>query len=207
MNEVKFAGNTKEFEKLKTEIDRKYKNLNTERLRFLDQHIFPSMANLVKFFEYLAKYPELRQVFEEDMKELFGYITEPEKKTFTKEQETKDEEGNIKKIDIPYFTVYCQENGYNNIMRRFLESVLTWDLMKDPNNFRLGLIKDIQYNIFQVTASLAMRDFSGDFGVEHIINNDIGRAVSWSALFGSRYRNSDQAKQDKSKLPKRPILF
>ena len=203
-NNIKQEGNIEAYEKLQNVIQNKYKNLNVERLRFLDQHIFPSMANLIFFFEHLVKYPELREVFETDLKELFGYITELDKKTYTKEQENSD--GKIEKV--PYCTIYCQENGYNNIIRRFMLSLLYWDIYKDPNNFRLGLIRDIQYVIFQYMSTIASREFGGDLGgADHVINDDIGRAVSWTTLFGSRYSKSEHANQDKSKRPKRPILF
>lgn len=203
-NKIKEEGRIEEYGKLQNEIQNKYKNLNTERLRFLDQNIFRSMANLIVFFEHLAKYPELRHAFETDVKELFGYITELDKKTYTKEQENSD--GKIEKV--PYFTIYCQENGYNNIIRRFMRSLLSWDIYNDPNNFRLGLMRDIQYVIFQYMSTIASIEFGGDIGgADHIINDDIGRAVSWTTLFGSRYSKSDQAKNDKIQKPKRPILF
>ena len=203
-NNIIQEGRIEEYEKLQNEIQNNYKNLNVERLRFLDQYIFRSMANLIVFFEHLAKYPELRDVFETDIKELFGYITELDKKTYTKEQENSD--GKIEKV--PYFTIYCQENGYNNIIRRFMRALLHWDIENDPNNFRLGLIRDIQYVIFQHMSTIASREFGGDIGgADHIINDDIGRAVSWTTLFSSRYCKSEHANEDKSKRPKRPILF
>jgi hypothetical protein len=203
-NKLKKDGKIEEYEKLHNDIQNKYKSLNTERLRFLNQYIFRSMANLIVFFEHLAKYSELRDAFETDLKELFGYITELDKKTYTKEQKNSD--GKIEKVS--YFTIWCNENGYNNIIRRFMRSLLHWDIEKDPNNFRLGLMRDIQYVIFQYMSIIASREFGGDIGgADHIINDDIGRAVSWTTLFGSRYSKSDQANKDKSKKPKRPILF
>jgi len=72
MNDIKEAGEIEKFEKRKKEIEKKYKNLNTERLRFLDQHIFRSMANLTFFFEYLAKYPILLDIYEDHVMELLG---------------------------------------------------------------------------------------------------------------------------------------
>jgi hypothetical protein len=201
---IKESGEIVEYENFWNEIQSKYKNLNTERLRFLDQYVFQSMANLIVFFEHLAQYPELRNAFETDLKELFGYITELDKKTYVREQ--KNSYGEIEKV--PYFTIYCQGNGYNNIIRRFILSLLYWDNYNHPNNFRLGLIRDIQYVIFQYMSTLASTEFGGDIGgADHIINDDFGRAVSWTTLFGSRYSKSKEAEKDKTKKPKRPILF
>jgi hypothetical protein len=57
-------------------------------------------------------------------------------------------------------------------------------------------------------STIASREFGGDIGgADHIINDDIGRAVSWTTLFGSRYSKSKEAEKDKTKKPKRPILF
>ena len=40
----------------------------------LDKHIFRSMANLLLFFKYLENHPELREIYEEYVKELLGFI-------------------------------------------------------------------------------------------------------------------------------------
>jgi hypothetical protein len=168
------------------ELNKTKGNLRKRKSEVLDGHIFPSMANLVLFFEYLAKSPELRNVFEDDLKELFGYIKTP------RDRKKEDE---------------SEYNERNNILRRLIQSLFTWDMQNDPNNFRLGLIDDIQYDILRIIVGLALRDFSGDFGVNNIVDTHMGQAVSWAKLYGSRYYKSDQAKKDKEKIPRRPILF
>ena len=50
------------------------RNLDRKKRYVLDKFIFQSMANMIFFFEYLKKYPDLREVFEDDIKELFGFI-------------------------------------------------------------------------------------------------------------------------------------
>ena len=47
--------------------------LRQDKKRLLDNVIFPSMANLVVFFENLSENQELRELFEDDVKELLGF--------------------------------------------------------------------------------------------------------------------------------------
>lgn len=46
--------------------------LDKEKVAVLDKYIFPSMANLRFFFKSIAAYPQLREVFEDDIKDLLG---------------------------------------------------------------------------------------------------------------------------------------
>lgn len=46
--------------------------LDKEKVKVLDKLIFPSMANLSYFFRCLTIYPQLREVFEDDVKDLLG---------------------------------------------------------------------------------------------------------------------------------------
>lgn len=165
-------------------------NLRKRKSDVLDGHIFPSMANLILFFEYLAKYPELRNVFEDDTKELFGYIrVKPDKK-----------KGELSK----YNAEYTQRHA---ILRRLIGSMLTWDIRNDPNNFRLGLVGDLQYEIFRIIYGMATIEFAGDFSVKDIVGNHMGQAVSWAKLYGTRYHKSENAKRDENESSNRSIQF
>lgn len=70
-------------EKLKTEADLPGNKLSKNdlceirandknKVKVLDNHIFRSMANLVYFFEFINKHPELEGVFDDDVEDLFG---------------------------------------------------------------------------------------------------------------------------------------
>ena len=49
------------------------RNNDSKKVRRLNDYIFPSMANLIAFFEYMKNNPELQKDFEEDIQELlFG---------------------------------------------------------------------------------------------------------------------------------------
>lgn len=56
-----------------TETDRRQiANNDDTKLSVLDKYIFPSMANLIYFFEFLNNNPQLIEKFDEDIVDLFG---------------------------------------------------------------------------------------------------------------------------------------
>jgi hypothetical protein len=50
----------------------KRQKLKTNKVRLLNDIVFPAMANLTYFFECIANHPELQSIFEDDLKDLFG---------------------------------------------------------------------------------------------------------------------------------------
>ena len=125
--------NVEYIEKLKKEFEDKYKNRRTEKLRFLDQYIFPSMANLVVFFEYLAKHPEIIDLFEDDIMELLG-------------------------ID----QAHSNESPNNFIFDRFLNAIIRSSVTRKVT-VKLYLLKCMQYIIYQELidlSGLVLRDQS-----------------------------------------------
>lgn len=185
IDEKKRAG--EDITKLKKAFDRKYKNLGTQKTRLLDSVIFRSMANLIVFFEYLVKYPELRDGFEDDIKELFGYIKGPWYET----DKFKEEPGKT-----------------YGITTRLINSLLTWDWEKDPNNFRLNIIADLQKILSRQITSLAFQDLNLSVSqVNSIVNSDMARAEAWTKLYASRYTKSKEAEIDRTEVPHRPVSF
>ena len=177
-------------ETIPDEIEKNDSSLKKRKVEILDNHIFPSMANLVIFFEYVVKNPEIRELFEDDIKELFGYI---------KEQSIE------KKDHLPKPQYHDKTN---NIIMRFLRSLLYGDFFnRDPNNFRLGLMSDIQYLIFENVVHLTNKEFGPNSEVKKIVINHMEQAVAWTGLYSSRYFKSREGKEDSEKEPHRPIKF
>lgn len=177
-----FINNRIEFNEILRSKDRSRfseedKNFDTrirqDKKRLLDNIIFPSMANLLIFFKYMSDKNELRDLFEEDIKELF---------------------------DIKY-----------NVIGKFLDALLAWDMDKDPNNFRLDLIKEIQQTIFdKVAISITNNiiDKEKPTIIGQTIDNDMRRALSWTELLADRYiYDSTKWGIDRIKKSKRPIQF
>lgn len=188
--------------KKRNELSAKEDNLGTklrqDKKRLLDNVIFPSMANLVVFFEYLKDNDELRELYEDDIKELFGYIREP--------------------LDIAQENV-SQYNERHYVIRRLLDSLLTWNIEKYPNNFRLDLLSALQRIIFDnITLIFQAIDRSNEntdpdnknkmnmAGLVFMTESDIRRALYWLEFLGSRYLVSEYEKDENSK-PSRPIQF
>jgi hypothetical protein len=135
------------------------------------------MANLIIFFDNLAEHPELRDIYEDDVKELLGFIDQ-----------------NAKKYE-------------DNIITRLLQSILKWDTNSDPNNFRLELISSIQNVLYHKITDLTLTDKNlGDSITSGIVGPDVGRALLFARMFSSRYAYSLK-KKDQAKEPNRPINF
>jgi hypothetical protein len=67
------AYQNKKGQKLSEEEDRERNDFHRMKNHWLNEVVFPSMANLTVFFEYVAKHEELQQVFDKDIEELlFG---------------------------------------------------------------------------------------------------------------------------------------
>jgi hypothetical protein len=54
------------------ELKESRRYLDKEKVRILNDYIFPSMATLLFFFKCVANYPELQSIFENDIKDLLG---------------------------------------------------------------------------------------------------------------------------------------
>jgi hypothetical protein len=182
--------------KLTEEVKKKEHDLVMERNRlqrmkdhWLDKCIFPSMANLTVFFESLGESEELRQVFEEDLRELL----------LGRKVIGIDKETNKKKYGPMVF-------------QRFMRSLLTWNWKGDNtertekenlaniNNFRLVLIHIIEYILFQHMTSIILYTSSNSAIVSKKITEDLTNVFEWSDLLA---RNVDTTLE----VPSRPVKF
>ena len=162
----------------KQKLNKIKRNLDRRKVDVLDNYIFRSMANLIVFFDNLAQYPELRNIYEEDIKELLGFIGQ-----------------NSKKYE-------------DNIVTRLLQSILTWDTNREPINFRLELMSSIQNVIYHKILNLTLMDENlGESVTNTIVNPDVGRALIWCRMFSAKYRQSDKKREDQAREPNRPINF
>jgi hypothetical protein len=162
----------------KLELNKIKRNLDRRKVDVLDKHIFRSMANLIVFFDELAEHPELSELYEEDVKELLGFIGQ-----------------NAKKYE-------------DNIVTRLLQSILSWDTSREPINFRLELMSSIQNVLFHKITNLTLMDENlGESITNMIVNPDVGRALIWCRMFSAKYRQSEKKREDQAREPNRPIKF
>lgn len=135
------------------------------------------MANLVVFFKYMAEDPQVREVFEEDLKELLGFIG----------KNTKYEDNIITKL-LKSILEWDINREPNNFRFELISS-----------------IQNIIYH--KLTYLTLMDKNLGDSITNTIVSPDVGRALVWSRMFSARYKNSDNKKEDQTKEPKRPVNF
>ena len=149
--------------------------LQRRKVDVLDKHIFRSMANLVLFFKYLEDHPELREIYEEDVKELLGFIG----------KNAKYEDNTITRL-LQSMLKWNINSDPNNFRLELISS-----------------IQNVIYN--KILVLTLMEENLGESITNTIVNPDVGRALIWSRMFSARYKNSEKKKEDQTKEPNRPI--
>ena len=160
-------------EKMRSRFSPEEKNfddkLRQDKKRLLDNVIFPSMANLVIFFEYIAENKELRELFEDDVKELLGF----------KGQSAKYEDNIITRL-LQSILKWDSNNDPNNFRLELISS-----------------IQNVLFN--KIIPLSLMDNKLGDSMTNGIVAPDVGRALLWARNFSSRYvyssKKNDQTEE------------
>lgn len=135
---------------------KKERNLRRMKTHYLDKHVFPSMANIVFFFDAISMYPELQDEFELSIKDLLG----------------------IRRISP-------RANNYAYVFQTLIHSIIYTKKGYNDSNFRLRLILELQKIIRQRILSLTVGTFGNDNVARHV-NEDIDRAEAWTELVASK---------------------
>ena len=129
------------------------------------------MANLIVFFENLSENQELRELFEDDVKELLGF----------KGQDAKYEDNIITRL-IQSILKWNTNNDPNNFRLELISSI---------QNILVDKI---------ISLSL-MDNNLGDSMTNGIVSPDVGRALLWARNFSARYvyssKKDEQSKEPK----------
>jgi hypothetical protein len=128
------------------------RNLDRIKVHVLDKYIFPSMANLTVFLEYIAKNEELRRVFEDDLKELF--FGKPDEK--------------------PNANIVFQRFIQSAI-------TWNWKNKENANDFRLALIYCLEHILFQYLTSIGLYLIDPTIA-NSVVSQDLSRVVMWTKL-------------------------
>ena len=156
------------------------KNKGRMRNYYLNKYIFPSMANLITFFEFIRDSPELQEDFKDELEELLtGWNRDDKSKT-------------------PAFARLV--NGatswdYKNDRFNFRLSLLYW--MQEAIRLKLPSF-----------AKHDFQKHAGQFGwsiSEKMVGEDMERAISWAGFFAGTALNPETEKEwgDYD----RPLLF
>ncbi len=162
---------------------------NKNKVKVLNNHIFRSMENLIYFFEFINKHPELEGIFDEDVEDLFGFRG-----------------SHVKRHKI--------DDGKYLIFLRFLDAVLSYDgndiivEERDGKTFSERRVKksklekkfDVSRNIrLQLIAAVtdaalqSIQNIAGEnegqspsmahFKIHKIIGQDLERASIWKDYY------------------------
>ena len=136
--------------------------LDKEKVELLNNHIFLSMANLVFFFVSVSRYPELKEIFENDIKDLLGVRLE------------KPEEYN------------SQENSYGFAFTELIQNILipgygfSSQVRVCRKDFRLRLVHILQDTVKSIV-ELALVDIKNT-STYRIVMNDFERTMAWTKM-------------------------
>ena len=171
----------------------KRQRLKTNKVRLLNDIVFPAMANLTYFFECIANHPELQSIFEDDLKDLFGirhnyeYDLKKNDPLLADESIRKSQE---ERKYIQNLKIMGKNPKRGFMFERLISAALTWELdgeqteKKDTKNFRLILLRILQNICYFRVQRLLLYDFTTE--TASIVDNDIGRARAWINLYASR---------------------
>jgi len=141
--------------------------LDKEKVELLNNHIFLSMANLVFFFVSVSRYPELKEIFENDIKDLLGVRLE------------KPEEYNPQ-------THNRQENNYGLAFTELIQNILipgygfSSEVRVRRKDFRLRLVHILQDTVKSMV-DLALADMKNT-SAYRIVMNDFERTMAWTKM-------------------------
>jgi hypothetical protein len=145
--------------------------LDKEKAILLHKRIFPAMADLVYFFYYVSRYPELREVFDGDIEELLGVRRD------------------ITKFDYGFiFTALIQSIlliGLNNTAETHVK------------DFRLRLIQILQESIW-AKVDLALPTTFKNPSAQQAVANDFNRVWGWTRMLAEQVER--QSEKEGSKL-------
>lgn len=137
---------------LSKEEEQEGRNLDRRKVYVLNKYIFPSMANLTVFLEYIAKSEELQTLFEDDLKELF----------FGKPDENSD--------SLIVFQRFIQSAVTWN-----------WKKKDNANDFRLALIYCLEHILFQYLTSIGLYLLDPTIA-NSVVSQDLSRVLMWTKL-------------------------
>jgi hypothetical protein len=155
---------------LTVEVKKHGRYLQKEKVRILNEIIFPSMANVLYFLEEVAKSRELKEGFDQDIKELLGL-------QYTAE----------KTAEGYYYPETAK--GYRPAIQRLVGAMLKWDYNRtgEEPNFRLEALATIQHELSNELSSLATFQLSLDASAK-LVTRDLSSVDAWAQLISKQYR-------------------
>jgi hypothetical protein len=174
--------------------------LDKEKVTILDKYVFPSMANLAFFFRSVSRYPELKKIFDNDIRDLLGINRiNPQQNKF----------GFIF-FELVRSILLVEEGIYREEVANKDDFPLHKQIArKDKNDFRLRLNHILQ-DIVKIKA--VEIDLDGVSNAEKgIVQDDFNRVRLWTRIIaeGGTQITEDIDEEDieNNRLPHRTIKF
>lgn len=141
-------------EKLSPSEEKTRNKINRNKSYMLNEILFKSFANLLYFFEFVAKHRLAQDLFENDIRAMFG----------------------MEEISNKYF-----EPTRVSLISELIHSALLHRNF-EPTNFRMVLLDSMQYTISQQIFRISSEELNDEVSTR-IVSQDMGRALAWVRLF------------------------
>jgi len=176
---------SQDVEERKNKLLHEKDNIDAEKTKILNGTIFPAMASLTVLLEQMREHPNIREVFEDDVKELFLLVSsnKPGSTIFQRFVEA---------------CVCKMERGKQHKVPAAAAALAL------PPDFRAILGEYMQRAVFEMMKEMVPLKFEGSHFPEDVIINDMGRSIAWSKFFAAEaYRNLEpNLKPDKNGMPR-----
>jgi hypothetical protein len=153
-----------EIKEILKDLKKRKKNLAIIKFRVLDNIVFPSMANITSFLEYVLVSPYLNRAFERDLKALFFAVSVMNK--------------NKEPIFARFIEACCWSTTSAAVSKRGKVKANV-----PLSDFRLILMGIMMDKIWKMIPGIGQYKFKNDTFLNNVLYADFGRAVSWMKEF------------------------
>lgn len=152
--------------KLSNAFGRKIKESSARKSQILDEVIFPSMANLIYFFECVNATPKMKELFEKDIINLLDL------------RKVKDSVNLVNEGSVPWVHTF-EENNFARLIYNIMSFDTEW---KDKIDFRVAVLYQLQLIINAKVEHLMKNEFGSEGQIAKSSKVDFDNVVGWLAM-------------------------
>ena len=152
--------------KLPNSFDKKIKESSARKSEILDKIIFPSMANLIYFFECVNATPKMKELFEKDIITLLDL------------RKVKDSAEGADRGMEPWVHTF-EENNFARLIYNIVSLDKEWE---DKIDFRVAVLYQLQLIINAKVERLMKNEFGSEGQITKSSKEDFDNVVGWLAM-------------------------